>query len=118
LIRERFRPRVLEAKPASLLDESGNNLDPAKVWACMMSNEKPADTANARLPSAPSTWRFGTRSPKLKASRCSSFSPTGTATASRTAGLRLRAGGYYYPGKDLEALKQEMLKYVDRVTPW
>ncbi len=24
------------------------------------------------------------------------------------------AGGYYYPGKDLEALKQEMLKYIDR----
>src|SRR5208283_1662692 len=41
LIRERFRPRVLEAKPDSLLDESGNNLDPAKVWACMMTNEKP-----------------------------------------------------------------------------
>ena len=41
LIRERFRPRVLEAAPATLLDESGNNIDPHKVWACMMSNEKP-----------------------------------------------------------------------------
>ena len=41
LIRERFRPRILEAAPDSLLDESGNNLDPHKVWACMMSNEKP-----------------------------------------------------------------------------
>jgi hypothetical protein len=28
LIRERFRPRVLEAKPASLLDESDGNLEP------------------------------------------------------------------------------------------
>ena len=33
LIRERFRPRVLEATPESLLDESGNILDPAKIWA-------------------------------------------------------------------------------------
>ena len=41
LIRKRFRPRILEAAPDSLLDESGNNLDPHKVWACMMSNEKP-----------------------------------------------------------------------------
>jgi L-alanine-DL-glutamate epimerase-like enolase superfamily enzyme len=24
------------------------------------------------------------------------------------------AGGYYYPGKDIETLKQEMLKYIDR----
>ena len=41
LIRERFRPRVLEAKPESLLDNSGNNLDPAKGWPCMMTIEKP-----------------------------------------------------------------------------
>src|SRR5213593_462595 len=41
LIRERFRPRVLEAAPATLLDETGDNIDPHKVWACMMSNEKP-----------------------------------------------------------------------------
>lgn len=31
LIRDRFRPRVLEADPASLLDDSGENLDPHKV---------------------------------------------------------------------------------------
>jgi len=41
LIRERFRPRVLAADPATLVDDSGANLDPHKVWACMMTNEKP-----------------------------------------------------------------------------
>src|SRR5438045_4876153 len=41
LIRERFRDRILEAAPESLLDESGDNLDPHKVWAAMMTNEKP-----------------------------------------------------------------------------
>src|ERR671934_949338 len=41
LIRERFAPRLLEAHPKSLLDDSGNNLDPDKVWAAMMANEKP-----------------------------------------------------------------------------
>src|ERR1700729_1383815 len=41
LIRERFAPRVLEADPATLLDETGNNLDPDRVWAAMMANEKP-----------------------------------------------------------------------------
>ena len=35
------RPRLLEADPASLLDESGDNLDPDRCWACMMQNEKP-----------------------------------------------------------------------------
>src|SRR6202008_966789 len=42
LIRERFAPRILEADPASLLDATGDNLDPDKVWATMMTNEKPA----------------------------------------------------------------------------
>ena len=41
LIRERFAPRLKEADPKTLLDAAGNNLDPDKVWATLMSNEKP-----------------------------------------------------------------------------
>src|ERR1700761_3919767 len=41
LIRERFANRILEADPASLLDKQGDNLDPHRVWAAMMTNEKP-----------------------------------------------------------------------------
>src|SRR3984893_5130121 len=41
LIRERLPPRLMEAEPESLLNEAGDNLDPDKVWATMMSNEKP-----------------------------------------------------------------------------
>src|SRR5438270_6877671 len=41
LMRERFIPRILEADPASLVDGTGNNLDPHKIWATMFTNEKP-----------------------------------------------------------------------------
>src|SRR3978361_65014 len=41
LIRERFAPRILEAAPTSMLDGTGDNLDPDKVWVTMMRNEKP-----------------------------------------------------------------------------
>src|SRR5438128_10822408 len=41
LIRERFRDRILEAEPNSLLNEAGDNLDPRKIWAAMMTNEEP-----------------------------------------------------------------------------
>ena len=41
LIRERFMPRLEEADPASLADDTGENLDPHRIWARMMSNEKP-----------------------------------------------------------------------------
>src|ERR671937_1237259 len=40
LIRERFAPRVLEAEPESLVNDAGTNLDPHRVWASMMRNEK------------------------------------------------------------------------------
>ena len=40
-MRSRFIPRLLAAKPESLLDSSGGNLDPEKVLACMMQREKP-----------------------------------------------------------------------------
>src|ERR1700680_2262552 len=40
LIRARFAPRLIEADPKKLLDEAGDNLDPDKIWATLMSNEK------------------------------------------------------------------------------
>src|SRR6201987_5674246 len=40
LMRERFIPRILEADPASLVDASGDNIDPHQVWAAMFTNEK------------------------------------------------------------------------------
>src|SRR6476619_2800088 len=40
LMRERFIPRVLQARPETLLDERGV-LDAHKVWATMFTNEKP-----------------------------------------------------------------------------
>ena len=41
LMRERFIPRILEANPESLIDDSGKNLDPHKIWNTMFTNEKP-----------------------------------------------------------------------------
>ena len=41
LIRERFRDRILEARPESLVNDAGSNLDPHRIWAAMMVNEKP-----------------------------------------------------------------------------
>src|SRR5882757_5964928 len=41
LIRERFRDRILQAEPRALLNDAGDNLDPHRIWAAMMANEKP-----------------------------------------------------------------------------
>src|SRR5437660_11689374 len=38
-MRARFVPRILAAKPQTLLDDSGDNFDPAKILAAMMQRE-------------------------------------------------------------------------------
>jgi len=40
-MRARFIPRVMAAKPESLLNAAGDNLEPEKILACMMQREKP-----------------------------------------------------------------------------
>src|SRR6187200_3704398 len=36
LIRERFTDRITTADPETLLDDTGDNISPEKVWAAMM----------------------------------------------------------------------------------
>src|SRR6266852_6379233 len=41
LLRDRFIPRLKAADPETLVDESGENLDPIRIWDAVMRNEKP-----------------------------------------------------------------------------
>src|SRR5256885_7477678 len=41
LLRDRFIPRLRAAEPGTLVDESGENLDPVRIWDVVMRNEKP-----------------------------------------------------------------------------
>ncbi len=80
----RFDPRALcarlkEADPKSLLDADGSNLDPDKVWAAMMSNEKPAVMASARSRSAPSTMAVWDTVAKIAGKPLFRCSPSATA---------------------------------------
>ena len=49
-MRDRFIPRLLSAKPESLLNKLGNNFDPSKVLACMMQREKPGGHSERSVP--------------------------------------------------------------------
>ena len=115
LLRERFIPRLQEADPETLLNEEGSNFDPAKIWDCMMKNEKPGGHGDrsvavgiidmavwdmvAKIEEKPlyrhlaDTYRDGRCDEKVSV---------------------YAAGGYYYPGKDLKALQNEMRSYLER----
>src|SRR6478609_11859658 len=40
-MRDRLIPRVMKAAAETLANDAGDNLDPAKILACMMQREKP-----------------------------------------------------------------------------
>jgi D(-)-tartrate dehydratase len=114
LIRERFADRVTGADPASLLDATGENLDPDRIWAAMMSNEKPGGHGERSV--AVGTIDMAVWDAVAKIAGKPLFRLLAE-RHSREADPRVfvyAAGGYYYPGKDLAALCAEMRSYLDR----
>ena len=114
LIRERFVGRVREADPASLLNDAGDNLDPDRVWATLMQNEKPGGHGERSV--AVGTIDMAVWDAVAKIAGKPLFRLLAE-RHHREANPRVfvyAAGGYYYPGKDLAALKSEMRSYLDR----
>ena len=114
LIRERFAPRLREADPKTLLDETGDNLDPDKVWAAMMINEKPGGHGERSV--AVGTLDMAVWDAVAKIAGKPLFRMLAERHG-READPRVfvyAAGGYYYPGKDNNALCAEMRGYLDR----
>ena len=115
LIRERLRSRILEAKPESLLDETGGNLDPHKVWAAMFQNEKPGGHGERSV--AIGTVDMAVWDVVAKIAGRPLFRLLAERYGDGNADPRVfvyAAGGYYYPNQDLDKLRAEMRSYVDR----
>jgi L-alanine-DL-glutamate epimerase-like enolase superfamily enzyme len=115
LMRERFVPRVMEADPASLLDDSGENLDPHRIWSCMFTNEKPGGHGERSV--AIGTIDMAVWDAVAKIAGKPLFRLLAERYGDGNADPRVfvyAAGGYYYPGKDDEALKDEMRGYLAR----
>jgi D(-)-tartrate dehydratase len=115
LLRDRFIPRLEAADPKELVDETGENLDPVRVWNVVMRNEKPGGHGERSVAVGVldmAVWDAvakiaGVPLYRLLADRFRSgiFDPKVFVYA---------AGGYYYPNKNLSALRDEMRGYLDR----
>jgi D(-)-tartrate dehydratase len=115
LMRERFIPRVLEADPATLIDATGENLDPHKIWATMFMNEKPGGHGERSV--AIGTIDMAVWDAVAKIAGKPLFQLLAERYGNGQPERRVfvyAAGGYYYPGKNLDALKSEMLSYTGR----
>jgi D(-)-tartrate dehydratase len=114
IIRDRLLPRLFKADPAQMLDDSGNNFDPFKWWQIMMRNEKPGGHGERSVAVGTIDMALWDLVSKIE------DKPLYKVLAQRFNGGRYEnriytyaAGGYYYPGKDLSALKAEMRGYLD-----
>ncbi|MGL4966199.1 MAG: mandelate racemase/muconate lactonizing enzyme family protein [Inquilinus sp.] len=115
LIRERLVPRLREADPMVLMDEVASNLDPFAIWAAMMANEKPGGHGERSVAVGTVDMAVWDAVAKIAGQ------PLWRLLADRYRGGQAdekvwvyAAGGYYYPGKDLTQLKDEMRNYRDR----
>ncbi len=114
LLRERFIPRIMAAAAKSLVNDAGDNLDPHRIWACAMANEKPGGHGERSVAVGVLDMAVWDAVAKIEGK-----------PLYRLLGERYRggmvddkvfvyaAGGYYYPGKNVKALQDEMKKYLD-----
>ncbi len=113
LLRDRFIPRLKAAPSESLLDQTGENLDPHRVWKVIMRNEKPGGHGERSVAVGVidmAVWDAVAKIEGLPLYRL-------LANRYRTGVFDNKvfvyaAGGYYYPEKGLSALQDEMRGYL------
>jgi L-alanine-DL-glutamate epimerase-like enolase superfamily enzyme len=114
LIRERFAPRLLEADPKSLSDTTSENIDPDRAWAAMMANEKPGGHGERSVAVGTLDMAIWDAVAKIAGKPLFRLLAERHGRAANPRVFVYAAGGYYYPGKDLGALRSEMRGYLER----
>src|SRR3974390_1112983 len=113
-MRARFIPRILSADPDALLDDSGTNLDPAKILAVMMKREKAGGHSERSIAIGTievAIWDAvakiaGKPLHRLLAERYS------RGKVSRKVFCYVGAG-WYFPGQTVADLQDEMRRHLD-----
>lgn len=114
LIRERFAPRLLEADPDSLLNDAGDNLDPDRIWAALMKNEKPGGHGERSVAVGTIDMAVWDAVAKIAGLPLYELLARRHQRQANPKVFVYAAGGYYYPGKDNQALRAEMRSYLNR----
>ncbi|MDA2924012.1 mandelate racemase/muconate lactonizing enzyme family protein [Acidobacteria bacterium AH-259-L09] len=115
ILRERMIPRLLKAPNQALLSDGRENFDPFKAWQVMMTNEKPGGHGERSAAVGALDMALWDLVAKVEEK------PLHRLLAERYGGgipnpdvYVYAAGGYYYPGKDLSALQDEIQAYLDQ----
>jgi len=107
-MRARFVPRILAAKPETLLD-AGGNLDPEKILACMLQREKPGGHTERSVAIGTievAVWDAVAKIAGKPLHRVLSERYNGGAAIDKVPCYV--GGGWYEPGKGLKELQDEI----------
>ncbi|MCM3356520.1 mandelate racemase/muconate lactonizing enzyme family protein [Psychrobacillus sp. MER TA 171] len=114
LLLERFIPRLLEAESKDILTDDGTNLDPHKIHAIIMANEKPGGHGERTVAVGVIDMAVWDAVSKIEGK------PLYQLLAERYGNGQVdekvyiyAAGGYYFPDKGLTELQDEMKGYLE-----
>ena len=113
-MRERFIPRILGADPESLLDDTGDNLDPAKILAAMRRREKIGGDAERSIGIGTievAVWDAVAKIAGKPLHRVLAERYSGGKVAERV--FCYVGGGWYFPGQTMKDLQDEMRRHLD-----
>src|SRR5207237_7870909 len=113
-MRVRFIPRILGAKPETLVDASGDNLDPEKILACMMQREKAGGHSERSIPIGTievAVWDAVAKIAEKPLHRLLAERYNGGRQADQV--FCYVGGGWYAPGQTFKDVQDEMRRHLD-----
>ena len=113
-MRARFIPRILAAPAASLRDEAGDNLDPAKILAVMMQREKAGGHSERSVGIGTievAVWDAVAKIAGKPLHRLLAERFNGGKAAEKM--FCYVGGGWYLPGQTIADLQDEMRRHLD-----
>lgn len=112
ICRDRLIPRLLSATPESLLNDTGDNFDPFRVWDCMMKNEKPGGHGDRAIAVATLDMAIWDAASKIAEEPLYLFLSKRYHTGVIPTRIPVYVGGGYY-GKSYGELQDEIRRYLD-----
>ena len=104
----------MAADAKTLLNASGDNLEPEAIWNTMFKNEKPGGHGERSVAIGTIDMAIWDATAKIAGKPLFQLLADAQGRTANPKVFVYAAGGYYYPGKDIEKLKAEMQSYLDR----
>ncbi len=114
ILRERMIPRLLKVDSDALLTEDETNIDPFRAWSIMMRNEKPGGHGERSVAVGTidmALWDLAAKIEGKSLARLLAERYNDGVLNDKV--YVYAAGGYYYPGKEIVGLTEEMKRYLD-----